>query len=103
MVLTNDAELARKMELLRSHGITREPERMTHAPEGPWYYQQIELGFNYRMTELQAALGLTQMQRLDEYVEARHLLAQRYNQFWLIFRLLYHTSMKIVTRVSIFM
>lgn len=81
MVLTNDAELARKMELLRSHGITREPERMTHAPEGPWYYQQIELGFNYRMTELQAALGLTQMQRLDEYVEARHLLAQRYNQF----------------------
>jgi dTDP-4-amino-4,6-dideoxygalactose transaminase len=52
---------------------------MTHAPDGPWYYQQIDLGYNYRMTELQAALGLSQLQRLDEYVHRRHQLAQRYN------------------------
>lgn len=80
MALTNSDELAAKMVLLRSHGITRDPEQMTHAPDGPWYYQQIDLGFNYRMTELQAALGVSQMQRLDEYVARRHELAQRYDQ-----------------------
>jgi len=79
MVLTNDAELANKMALLRSHGITRDPAQMTHAPDGPWYYQQIELGFNYRMTELQAALGVSQMARLDDYVARRHALARRYD------------------------
>jgi dTDP-4-amino-4,6-dideoxygalactose transaminase len=79
MALTNDAGLAARMELLRSHGITRDPDLMTHAPDGPWYYQQIDLGYNYRMTELQAALGLSQLQRLDEYVHRRHQLAQRYN------------------------
>ncbi len=79
MALTNNAELAARMELLRSHGITRDPSLMTHAPDGPWYYQQIELGYNYRMTELQAALGLSQLQRLDEYVRQRHQLAQRYD------------------------
>ena len=60
--------LANKMALLRSHGITRDPAQMTHESDGPWYYQQIELGFNYRMTDLQAALGVSQMQRLDAYV-----------------------------------
>jgi UDP-4-amino-4,6-dideoxy-N-acetyl-beta-L-altrosamine transaminase len=80
MALTNNAELASKMALLRSHGITRDPTQMTHEADGPWYYQQIELGFNYRMTELQAALGLSQMARLDEYVARRHKLARRYNQ-----------------------
>lgn len=80
MVLTNDAELARKMELLRSHGITRDPARMTHTPDGPWYYQQIDLGFNYRMTELQAALGVSQMDRLDTYVARRHEIAARYDE-----------------------
>lgn len=79
MALTNDAELAEKMGLLRSHGITRDPALMTHAADGPWYYQQIELGFNYRMTDLQAALGISQMQRLDQYVTRRHQIAQRYN------------------------
>lgn len=79
MALTNDAELANKMALLRSHGITRDPARMTHAPDGPWYYQQIDLGFNYRMTELQAALGVSQMARLDDYVARRHALAARYD------------------------
>lgn len=79
MALTNDADLANKMALLRSHGITRDPAQMTHGPDGPWYYQQIDLGFNYRMTELQATLGVTQMERLDQYVARRHQLARRYN------------------------
>ncbi len=80
MALTNDADLANKMALLRSHGITRDPAQMTHESDGPWYYQQIDLGFNYRMTELQAALGISQMQRLNEYVARRHELAMRYDQ-----------------------
>lgn len=79
MALTNDADLANKMALLRSHGITRDPAQMTHVPDGPWYYQQIDLGFNYRMTELQAALGVSQMARLDQYVARRHELAARYD------------------------
>lgn len=80
MALTNDPQLAKRMQLLRSHGITREVSEMTHAPDGPWYYQQIGLGFNYRMTDLQAALGLSQMQRLDEFVVRRHVIAKRYEQ-----------------------
>jgi len=80
MVLTNSDELAHKMTLLRSHGITRDTAHMTHTPDGPWYYQQIDLGYNYRMTELQAALGVSQMQRLDAFVARRHQLAQRYDQ-----------------------
>ncbi|AKJ26827.1 UDP-4-amino-4,6-dideoxy-N-acetyl-beta-L-altrosamine transaminase [Caldimonas brevitalea] len=79
MVLTNNGALADKMALLRSHGITRDAARMTHEPDGPWYYQQIELGFNYRLTDLQAALGVSQMTRLDRYVHRRHELAHRYD------------------------
>ncbi|WAB92584.1 UDP-4-amino-4,6-dideoxy-N-acetyl-beta-L-altrosamine transaminase [Pseudomonas citronellolis] len=80
MVLTNSTKLAEKMALLRSHGITRDPKQMTHEPDGPWYYQQVDLGFNYRMTELQAALGISQMLRLDQFVARRHQLARRYNE-----------------------
>ncbi|KRW62288.1 UDP-4-amino-4,6-dideoxy-N-acetyl-beta-L-altrosamine transaminase [Pseudomonas sp. TTU2014-080ASC] len=80
MALTNDDALAARMALLRSHGITRDPRLMTHEADGPWYYQQIDLGFNYRMTELQAALGVTQMERLDQFVARRHELARRYDQ-----------------------
>lgn len=80
MALTNDDALAEKMNLFRSHGVTREPHIMTHEPDGPWYYQQVALGFNYRMTELQAALGLSQLTRLDRYVEQRNQLAQRYDE-----------------------
>ncbi|EKO3868699.1 UDP-4-amino-4,6-dideoxy-N-acetyl-beta-L-altrosamine transaminase [Vibrio harveyi] len=76
--LTNSKELADKMALLRSHGITRDPELMRGESHGSWYYQQIDLGFNYRMTELQAALGVSQMKRLNEFVSARHELAQGY-------------------------
>lgn len=79
MAVTNDPELAQRMDLLRSHGITRDPARMTHEPDGPWYYQQVVLGFNYRMTELQAALGVSQMNRLDSFVARRHELATRYD------------------------
>lgn len=80
MALTNDPELAARMALLRSHGITRDPALMDRPPEGDWYYQQVELGFNYRMTELQAALGLSQVTRLDAYVARRHQLADRYDR-----------------------
>lgn len=79
MALTNDAALAERMALARSHGITRDPARMTHAPDGPWYYQQIALGYNYRMTDVQAVLGCSQIQRMDEYVARRHALARRYD------------------------
>lgn len=80
VALTNDAKLAQRMALLRSHGITRDPVLMTRESDGPWYYQQIDLGFNYRMTELQAALGLSQVARLDTYVTRRQEIAQRYNE-----------------------
>jgi len=80
MAVTNSSKLAHAMALLRSHGITRDEACMTHSADGTWYYQQIGLGFNYRMTELQAALGLSQMQRLDAFVAQRHALAQRYNE-----------------------
>jgi UDP-4-amino-4,6-dideoxy-N-acetyl-beta-L-altrosamine transaminase len=80
MALTNNADLAKKMALFRSHGVTRDPEQMSHAADGPWYYQQVELGYNYRMTELQAALGKSQMERLDLYVRRRHQLASRYDE-----------------------
>jgi dTDP-4-amino-4,6-dideoxygalactose transaminase len=79
MALTNDDGLAERMLLLRSHGVTREPRLMTHDPDGPWYYQQTDLGFNYRMTDLQSALGLSQLRRLDDYVARRHELARRYD------------------------
>jgi UDP-4-amino-4,6-dideoxy-N-acetyl-beta-L-altrosamine transaminase len=79
MALTNNAALAASMALLRSHGITRDERSMTRVPDGPWYYEQIALGFNYRMTDLQAALGLSQMDRLQEFVAARHALARRYD------------------------
>ena len=78
MAMTQNADLAARMERLRSHGITRDPDLMTHASDGPWYYQQLELGLNYRMTEMQAALGCTQMTRLTDFVARRHAIADRY-------------------------
>lgn len=77
MALTNDPDIAEKLRLLRSHGITRDPERMGRN-DGGWYYEQNDLGYNYRMTDIQAALGLSQMQRLDAYVTKRHQLFARY-------------------------
>lgn len=78
--LTNSDELANSMALLRSHGVTRDEDLMDREPDGPWYYQQVDLGFNYRMTEIQAALGVSQLERLDEYVAARSRLAARYDE-----------------------
>lgn len=80
MAVTQDQELAKRLARLRSHGITRYPAEMAHPPEGSWYYEQIELGFNYRMTDIHAALGLSQMSRLDEFVAARHEIAARYDR-----------------------
>ncbi|MBT1444926.1 UDP-4-amino-4,6-dideoxy-N-acetyl-beta-L-altrosamine transaminase [Shewanella sp. JM162201] len=78
MALTNSSELAEKMELLRSHGITKAASLMTRPNEGDWYYEQLQLGFNYRMTDLQAALGLSQMARLETFVQTRNELACTY-------------------------
>ena len=80
MILTNNEELYRRLLLFRSHGITRDEMLMTHETDGPWYYQQLELGFNYRMTDIQAALGYSQMRRVDEFVRRRRYLAERYNR-----------------------
>ncbi len=79
MLLTNRENLYEKLVRLRSHGITRNPDLMQGESHGDWYYQQLELGFNYRMTDIQAALGASQMQRLEEFVSRRRYLAQRYN------------------------
>lgn len=77
--LTDNSDLARAMERTRTHGITRDSAQMQGETEGPWYYQQVGLGLNYRMTDLQAALGASQMRRLAEFVRARTELAARYD------------------------
>jgi UDP-4-amino-4,6-dideoxy-N-acetyl-beta-L-altrosamine transaminase len=80
MALTNDRELAARMQLLRTHGVTREPDRMEGSDQGSWYYEQVDLGFNYRMTDFQAALGLSQHNRLDEFVARRRKIARTYDE-----------------------
>jgi UDP-4-amino-4,6-dideoxy-N-acetyl-beta-L-altrosamine transaminase len=79
LATTNSKDLAEKMQLYRSHGITRDESLMTDRADGAWYYQQVDLGFNYRMTELQAALGVSQMNRLNEFITKRHILQERYD------------------------
>lgn len=83
MAVTNSKELKEltaKMGLARSHGITRSSDLMRGVSDGPWYYEQIDLGYNYRMTDLQAALGISQLGRLDEFVAQRHGIAERYDK-----------------------
>ncbi|RJG49118.1 UDP-4-amino-4,6-dideoxy-N-acetyl-beta-L-altrosamine transaminase [Motilimonas pumila] len=82
MAVTNQASLDHKIKLLRSHGITKESHKMSEELDGPWAYQQIDLGFNYRMTDIHAALGLRQMQEVDRFVAQRHALAQRYDSIF---------------------
>ncbi len=79
MALTNNADFASRMRMLRTHGITRDPSDMVGRAEGPWYYEQLALGFNYRMTDVQAALGTSQLNRLDAYVARRHEIAAIYD------------------------
>tara|TARA_B110000003_G_scaffold272640_1_gene308904 strand:- start:806 stop:2935 length:2130 start_codon:yes stop_codon:yes gene_type:complete len=79
MCTTNDPKIANRLCLFRSHGITRHENEMTTKSDGPWYYQQIELGYNYRMTDISAALGLSQLDRLDEFISKRHSIAQKYD------------------------
>ncbi len=78
LATTQDPNLAERMALLRSHGITREPAALRHAGDGDWYYEQLALGFNYRMTDIQAALGLSQLQRLSDMIARRRQLVRRY-------------------------
>lgn len=78
MAVTNSQKIMLRMASLRSHGITKDPDLMTIEPDGSWFYQQLELGFNYRMTDIQAALGLSQLARLDTFVEQRHSIANTY-------------------------
>jgi len=80
MAVTNSSNLANIMRRLRSHGITRNPSEMVGATDGSWYYQQLNLGFNYRMTDIQAALGLSQLKRLEKFVVKRNSLSRRYNE-----------------------
>lgn len=80
VVTTNSKELAAKLDLLRSHGITRDSSLMENDSHGGWYYEQVDLGFNYRMTEMQAALGVSQMSRLHDFVAKRNALAARYDE-----------------------
>lgn len=80
VALTNDTELAARMQLLRTHGITRDPLQMKNVVQGTWYYEQQDLGFNYRMTDFQAALGLSQLERLESFVARRQSLASTYNE-----------------------
>jgi UDP-4-amino-4,6-dideoxy-N-acetyl-beta-L-altrosamine transaminase len=79
MAVTQDAALADRMRLLRSHGITKDPAHFREPPDGPWSYEQVGLGYNYRMTELQAALGVSQMGRLSAFLQRRRAIARRYD------------------------
>ncbi|HTU12660.1 MAG TPA: UDP-4-amino-4,6-dideoxy-N-acetyl-beta-L-altrosamine transaminase [Allosphingosinicella sp.] len=78
--MTRDPVLAERLELLRSHGVTRREDLMSGPPEGPWYYEQVALGFNYRMTDIQAALGASQLERLEGYLRRRHELGALYDE-----------------------
>jgi dTDP-4-amino-4,6-dideoxygalactose transaminase len=79
MITTNNKELYQRLINLRTHGITRDPSFMQNESHGPWYYEQIDLGYNYRITDIQAALGLSQMMRINDFIERRHVIAEHYN------------------------
>ena len=80
IAVTNDLELSNSMERLRSHGITRDVLEMENPSDGPWFYQQLELGFNYRMSDIHAALGISQLKKVDQYVKERQKAAHIYDK-----------------------
>jgi UDP-4-amino-4,6-dideoxy-N-acetyl-beta-L-altrosamine transaminase len=94
VAVTNRLELAEKMRLLRSHGITRDESKFLGPPDGPWYYEQLDLGFNYRITEIQAALGIVQMSRIEKLIARRRVIAANYH------RLLEGLSLGLPARIS---
>lgn len=80
MAMTNNVELAKRMRLARSHGVTNDPDCMTEPSHGPWYYQQVSLGFNYRMNDVEAALGVSQVRKLSSFIEKRNTIAKQYDK-----------------------
>ena len=80
MALTNKKSIAKKLDILRTHGVTRNEADMTKEPDGPWYYQQLALGYNYRMNDISAALGISQLRRIDSFIEKRHQIAKKYDE-----------------------
>ena len=79
---TNDKELYKKIYRLRSHGIVRNPEEFVNKSHGQWYYEQINLGYNYRLNDLQSALGINQLKRIDSFIDERHKIAKKYNDLF---------------------
>ena len=77
--VTNDYKIFSKLYKLRSHGVVRNQDEMVNLSHGPWYYEQIDLGFNYRLNDLQSALGISQLKRVDSFVKKRHLIAKKYD------------------------
>ena len=100
---TRSAEIAHRMRLLRNHGISRDPADMAAIPEGPWYYEQVMLGFNYRMTDIQAALGVRQFDRLAKFVARRQTIAERYHEGLAGLPLIANSCQRALSRRCIYM
>ena len=94
---TNSPELSEKIKMLRTHGITRDPKQMAAKDEGDWYYEQIHLGYNYRITDIQCALGISQLKKVDVFVKRRADLVERYNEILKTLPLIKPTELEYAT------